>query len=215
MSNENHNPEENPETTVEELEATENEVEEAESEVEEAEEEIKKASKGTYSKEEFDRAVARRQKAIEEKRQLQKELNELKKQHATKEQRIQMEAEEKARQQADRFKPALVKLHVGQEMAFLGLNKTQIEQIVKFVEMDNIDVDLEDNSVEGVEAEVLRIQETFPALFPKPEDREEKQVKKPAAKKRVPNGDGADKTAPKREKTAAEKLRERVLGKNR
>lgn len=209
----------NPEDRVEDLEEQGNdEVEAKEQEVDDAEEAVEKeeesarsaASKETYSKAEFDKAVKRRQTALEEKRALAKELAELKKQHATKEQRIQMEAEEKAKAQADRFKPALVKLHVAQEMAFLGLNKAQIAQIVRFVDMDNVDVDLEDNSVEGVEAEVARIQETFPALFP--DAAEAEAAKKPSRKKAAPRADGADKPKPEAPKSARDQIAARLRG---
>lgn len=204
---------EKPEDRVEDLEGSEvevkeQEVEEAESHVEEAEEDLGAKSQETYSKAEFDKAVKRRQTALDEKRALAKELAELKKQHATKEQRIQMEAEEKAKAQADRFKPALVRLHIGQEMAFLGLNKDQINQIVKLAEMENIDVDLEDNSVEGVEQEVARLKNLFPALFPSEE--EAPSNRKPAPKKRVPKVDGADKPPPPKPSTAKDKLKARL-----
>lgn len=200
------------ETETDEVETKEQEVDEADEAVEDAEESVKAAaSKDTYSKAEFDKAVKRRQTALDEKRALAKELADLKKQHATKEQRIQMEAEEKAKAQADRFKPALVKLHVAQEMAFLGLNKTQIEQIVKFVDMDNVDVDLDDNSVEGVEGEVARIRETFPALFPSEDETPAaKAARKNAPKKRVAKVDGADKPPPPKPQTAKDKLRARL-----
>lgn len=205
------------EETVDEVEAKESEVEEAEDAVEKEEEAAAKvaSSKETYSKAEFEKAVKRRQTALEEKRALAKELAELKKQHATKEQRIQLEAEEKAKAQADRFKPALVKLHVAQEMAFLGLNKTQIEQIVKFVDMENVDVDLEDNSVEGVEGEVNRIRETFPALFPDPAEQTESSKKSTPKKKAAPRADGADKQKPSTPKSARDRIADQLRGGNR
>lgn len=200
------------ETETDEVEAKEQEVDEAEDTVEEAEESVKAAgSKETYSKAEFDKAVKRRQTALDEKRALAKELAELKKQHATKEQRIQLEAEEKAKEQADRFKPALVQSHLAYEMAFLGLNKSQIGQIVKFVEMDNIDVDLNDNTVEGVEGEVARIRELFPDLFPSDEETPAaKAAAKRAPKKRITKVDGADKPPPPKPNTAKDKLKARL-----
>lgn len=200
-------------TETEEVEEKEQEIEEAEDKVEEAEEAVKASgSKETYTKAEFDKAVKRRQTALDEKRALAKELAELKKQHATKEQRIQLEAEERAKEQADRFKPALVQSHLAYEMAFLGLNKSQIGQIVKFVEMDNIDVDLNDNSVEGVEGEVARIRELFPDLFPSDEETPAAKAaaKKAAPKKRVPKVDGADKPPPPKPSTARDKLKARL-----
>lgn len=212
-----------PEDRVEDLEEDQNnndEVEAKEQEVEDATEEVEKeeesaaaaaSSKESYTKAEFEKAVKRRQTALDEKRALAKELADLKKQHATKEQRIQLEAEEKAKAQADRFKPALVKLHVAQEMAFLGLNKTQIEQIVKFVDMDNIDVDLEDNSVEGVDAEVVRIKDTFPALFPDASS-ESDSKKSPVKKKAAPRADGADKPKPETPKSARDLIADKLRG---
>lgn len=211
MSEDTNKPEEQPETPAEELEQDDAARDEGDntgnSEEEEDDAPATKAD-GTYTKAEFEKVVKRRQRALEEKRKLETELRELKKATATKEQKLQMEAEEKAQAQANRFKPALVKLHVAQEMAFLGLNKTQIEQIVKFVDMDNIDVDLEDNSVEGVDAEVVRIKETFPALFP--ENAPETDTKKPAPRKRVPKVDGADKPPPPKPSSAKDKLRARL-----
>lgn len=166
---------------------------------------------GTYSKAEFEKAAKRRQAALDRARKAEKELNELRKATATKEQKLQMEAEEKAKAQADRFKPALVRQHVAYEMAFLGLNKTQINQVVKFVEMDNIDVDLEDNSVEGVESEVARIREIFPDLFPNEEETPAaRAARKNAPKKRVAKVDGADKPPPPKPQTARDKLRARL-----
>lgn len=201
------------ETATDEVEAKEQEVDEADEAVEKEDEAVKAAgSKETYSKAEFDKAVKRRQTALDEKRALAKELAELKKQHATKEQRIQLEAEEKAKAQADRFKPALVQSHLAYEMAFLGLNKAQIGQIVKFVEMENIDVDLTDNSVEGVEGEVARIRELFPDLFPSDDETPAAKAaaKKAAPKKRIAKVDGADKPPPPKPQTAKDKLRARL-----
>lgn len=204
------------EETAEEVEAKEAEVEEADEAVEKEEASAKAvASKETYSKAEFEKAVKRRQTALDEKRQLAKELADLKKQHATKEERIKLEAEEKAAEQANRFKPALVRLHVAQEMAFLGLNKTQIEQIVKFVDMENVDVDLEDNSVEGVEGEVARIRETFPALFPDNSEQAEPAKKAASKKKAAPRADGADKAKPASPKSARDRIADQLRGGNR
>lgn len=166
----------------------------------------------TYTAAEFEKAVKRRQAALKRAQEAEKRAKELEKQHATKEQRLQIEAEEKAAQQAARFKPALVRQHVSYEMAFLGLNKQQIEQVVKFVDMENIDVDLEDNSVEGVEEEVVRIKSLFPDLFPTPGSSNESGARKTAKKKPVPRGDGAEKQAPKRQLSAKEQLIAKLRG---
>lgn len=174
--------------------------------------EVTTKGKKVYSEEEFQRAVKRRQAALDRAKAAEERARELEKQHATKEERQRIEAEEKAAEQAAKFKPALVKQHVAYEMSFLGLNKAQIEELVPFVDMTKIDVDLDDNSVEGVEEEVLRIKEKFPSIFAnvkKDEDDEGKPVKK-----RVPKADGAPKPEPKKELTAKEKVIARLRGQN-
>jgi hypothetical protein len=168
-----------------------------------------------YSEEEFKRAVKRRQAALERAKAAEARARELEKQHATKEERLRIEAEEKAEAQAAKFKPALVRQHVAYEMSFLGLNKSQIEELVQFVDMTKIDVDLEDNSVDGVEEEVLRIKEKFPSIFANvnKSDEGEDGEKKPQ-RKRVPKGDGGPKPPPKKELSAKEKIVARLRGEN-
>lgn len=169
----------------------------------------------TYSKADIDKATKRRQAALDRARAAEKELAELKKQHATEEERLKIEAEEKAAAQAAKFKPALVKSHISYEMAFLGLTKTQIEQLVKFVDMENIEVELDDNSVAGVEEEVEKIKATFPALFPeKKNDADEDEDDKPRAPKqrRTPKGDGGPKPRPEPKKTSRERLIDKMQG---
>lgn len=174
--------------------------------------EVTTKGKKVYSEEEFQRAVKRRQAALDRAKAAEEKARELEKQHATKEERQRIEAEEKAEAQAAKFKPALVRQHVAYEMSFLGLNKAQIEELVPFVDMTKIDVDLEDNSVEGVEEEVLRIKEKFPSIFAnvKNEDDEDKGKQK----KRVPKADGAPKPEPKKELTSKEKIVARLRGEN-
>lgn len=172
--------------------------------------------KKVYSEEEFKRAVKRRQAALDRAKAAEARARELEKQHATKEERLRIEAEEKAEAQAAKFKPALVRQHVAYEMSFLGLSKSQIEELVQFVDMTKIDVDLEDNSVDGVEEEVLRIKEKFPSIFAnvnKSDEDEDGEKKKPQ-RKRVPKGDGGPKPAPKKELTAKEKIVARLRGEN-
>lgn len=168
-------------------------------------------SKQTYTKADIEKAAKRRQAALDRARKAEKELSDLRKATATKEQKLQIEAEEKAAEQAAKFKPALVKQHVAYEMAFLGLTKDQIEEVVAFVKMENIEVD-EENSVDGVEDEVLRIKNKFPSLFPEPKDDSDEEDKKPAPKKKAPKGDGAPKPTPKKPMTAAEKIRAQLRG---
>lgn len=201
-------PEEKPETRLEDLEN-----EDENTEVEDDDQGSEVEDKKTYTKADIEKAAKRRQAALDRARKAEKELAELRKQHATEEQKLQIEAEEKAAAQAAKFKPALVKQHVALEMAFLGLNKTQIDQIVKFVDMENIDVDLDDNSVSGVEEEVVRIQTTFPALFPSKSDEDEGEKKTTAPKKRVPRGDGSPKPPPEKPMSSRDKLIARMQGK--
>jgi len=172
--------------------------------------------KKVYSEEEFKRAVKRRQAALDRAKAAEARARELEKQHATKEERLRIEAEEKAEAQAAKFKPALVRQHVAYEMSFLGLSKSQIEELVQFVDMTKIDVDLEDNSVDGVEEEVLRIKEKFPSIFAnvKNDDEDEGGQKKPAPKKRTPKGDGSPKPPPQKTLTAKEKIVARLRGEN-
>ncbi len=167
--------------------------------------------KKVYTKADIEKAAKRRQAALDRARKAEKELQELRKKHATEEQRLQIEAEEKAQAQAARFKPALVKQHVAYEMSFLGLNKSQIEELVQFVNMENIDVDLDDNSVAGVEEEVLRIQEKFPSLFPK-QGEDEDGEKKPQRRKRAPKADGGPKPAPEKPVSARDLIAKRLRG---
>lgn len=170
--------------------------------------------KKVYSEEEFKRAVKRRQAALERAKAAEARARELEKQYATKEERLRIEAEEKAEAQAAKFKPALVRQHVAYEMSFLGLSKSQIEELVQFVDMTKIDVDLEDNSVDGVEEEVLRIKEKFPSIFANVKTDEDDPEKQTPRKKRVPKGDGGPKTPPKKELTAKEKIVARLRGEN-
>lgn len=174
--------------------------------------EVTTKGKKVYSEEEFQRAVKRRQAALDRAKAAEEKARELEKQHATKEERQRIEAEEKAAEQAAKFKPALVKQHVAYEMSFLGLNKAQIEELVPFVDMTKIDVDLDDNSVEGVEEEVLRIKEKFPSIFANVKKDEDDEGK--PAKKRVPKADGAPKPEPKKELTAKERVVARLRGEN-
>lgn len=200
-----------PEDRIEDLEGTSEEVTTEESPEDDATEEVDEgpANGKTYTKADIDKAAKRRQAALDRARKAEKELAELKKQHATEEQRLQIEAEEKAAAQAAKFKPTLVRQHVAYEMAFLGLNKDQISQVVKFVDMENIDVDLDDNSVSGVEEEVDRIKTTFPALFPETpkEDGTPKKKRTP-----TPKSDGGPKPPPEKPRTAKDEIVRRLRG---
>lgn len=165
-------------------------------------------SKATYTKADVDKAAKRRQAALARARKAEQELADLKKQHATKEERLKLEAAEEAANKAEQvFKPAILRKHLFYEMATLGLTKEQIPDIVDLIKMDKIEVDDEFN-IEGVDEEIERIKGRFPKLF----ETEEVEEKKPTPKKKVPKGEGAPKPTPQKPLTAKEQIVKRLRG---
>lgn len=143
--------------------------------------------KDTVDRSEFTKVVKERQDAKKRLREAEKELEKVKRQTESESEKAKREAREKAVAEIEgKYKPLVVRTSAEAELVASGVAKDKVSRMVKLMDLDDLQVD-EDGNVDGITAEVTRLQEEYPELFAQPEP----EVKsKPRTAK---SADGADK----------------------
>jgi len=179
---------------------------------EDAEAEAEAGASDTVPRAELLKAIRARQAAKKRLREMEAEIRAEKAKNESESERKIREAQEKALAAAtSKYKPALVK--AGATAALLAAGpkrgKDGIPRLLKLMDLDAIDL-TDDNDLEGVDEEVLRLQEEYPELFndgseeAKKEKEDDEEDKKPARRRTTSRSvDGAGKKpAPKKQTTS-------------
>lgn len=177
--------------------------------------EVEAGVSDTVPRSEMIKAIKARQAAKAKTRELTQELAALRQQNETESEKKVREAEEKiAKALTNKYKPALVR--TGAEAALLAAGpkkgKEGIPRLIKLMDMDAIDL-TEELELEGVEEEVVRLQEEYPELFGG-EPVEEPKEEKPAPRRRTTSRqvDGAGKKPPTTKKSTSEMILAKLRG---
>jgi len=149
-------------------------------EEEEAEAEAEAGASDTVPRAELLKAIKARQAAKKRLREMEAEIRAEKAKNESESERKVREAQEKALAAAtNKYKPALVK--AGATAAILAAGpkrgKEGVARLLKLMDLDAIDL-TEDNDLEGVDEEVLRLQEEYPELFIDPAEEAKKEKEK-------------------------------------
>lgn len=134
---------------------------------EDAEVEADAGASETVPRSELLKAIKRRQAATKKLRDLEAQVAAERAKNETESEKAVREAQEKAIKAAtDKYKPALVK--AGATAALLAASpkkgKDGIPRLLRLMDLDAIELD-DNNDLEGVEEEVMRLQEEYPELF--------------------------------------------------
>lgn len=163
---------------------------------EEEEAEVEAGISDTVSRAELVKAIKRRQAAAARAKKAEDELAELRRTNETESEKAVREAQDKiTRDLTGKYKPALIK--VTAEAALLAAKpkkgKEGLPRLIKLMDLDAIEV-TDDLELDGVEEEVLRLQEEFPELFGEEPAKDEKEEKedKTTTRRRVPSSRGQD-----------------------
>jgi hypothetical protein len=148
-------------------ETTEETVVNEEMTEEEVEAEVEAGSSDTVPRSELLKAIRARQAAKKRLREMEAEIRAERAKSETESEKAIREAQEKAIAAATaKYKPALVK--AGATAALLAASPKKgregIPRLLRLMDLDAIDL-TEDNDLEGVEEEVVRLQEEYPELF--------------------------------------------------
>lgn len=188
---------------------------------EEDDAEAEAGASDTVPRSEMLKAIKARQLAKKKLRELEEQVRLERQKNETDGEKAIREAEEKAIKAAtDKYKPALVK--AGATAAILAAGpkkgKAGVPRLLKLMDLDAIDL-TEDNDLEGVEEEVLRLQEEYPELFnddsdESDEEREDKPAKRQPARKRTTSRqqDGAGKKPPAQKISTSELILKKMRG---
>lgn len=177
--------------------------------------EVEAGVSDTVPRAEMIKAIKARQAAKAKARELTQELATLRQQNETESEKKVREAEEKvAKALTNKYKPALVR--TGAEAALLAAGpkngKSGIPRLIKLMDMDAIDL-TDELELEGVEEEVVRLQEEYPELFGA-EPVEEPKEEKPTPRRRTTSRqvDGAGKKPPTTKKSTSEMILAKLRG---
>lgn len=181
-----------------------------------ADAEAEAGASDTVSRAELIKAIKRRQAATKKSRDLQAELDELRRTNETTSEKAVREAEEKiTKALTSKYKPALIKTAAEAALLAAGPKKGKagIPRLIKLMDLDEIEVN-EDLELEGVEDEVTRLQEEFPELFGETSAKEDEEEKKPVTRRRVTSRsqDGANKKTPPAKKSTSEIIMAKLRG---
>lgn len=181
--------------------------------------EVEAGVSDTVSRAELIKAIKRRQASAKKAREIQAELDELRRTSETEGEKAVREATDKVtRELTGKYKPALIK--TAAEAALLAANpkkgKAGIPRLIKLMDLDAIEV-TDELDLEGVEDEVIRLQEEFPELFgetsdPDPEDKEIEEKKTTRRRVTSRSQDGAGKKAPPVKKSTSEIIMAKLRG---
>jgi hypothetical protein len=215
-------PKENDETQPEGTESEESEDEDVTGgavteEEAELEAEVEAGASDTVSRAELLKAIKRRQAATKKARDLQSQIDELKRTNESASEKAIREAVEKTTKAlTGTYKPALVK--TGAEAALLAAGpkkgKAGIPRLIRLMDMDAIDL-TEELDLDGVEEEVERLKEEYPELFgEEPAKSEKDEEEKPATRRRTTSRsqDGAGKKPVEKKLTASEIILRKMRG---
>lgn len=134
---------------------------------EDAEAEADAGSSDTVPRSELLKAIKRRQAATKKLRELEATVAAERAKNETESEKAVREAQEKAIAAAtSKYKPALVKAGATAALLAAGPKKGKdgIPRLLKLMDLDAIELD-DNNDLEGVEEEVMRLQEEYPELF--------------------------------------------------
>jgi hypothetical protein len=202
------------------------ESDDEEREEREAEAEAEAGANDTVPRAELLKAIRSRQTTKAKLRELQEQLTAERAKNESESERKVREAQEKAVKAAtDRYKPALVK--AGATAALLAASpkkgKEGVPRLLRLMDLNAIDL-TEDNDLEGVEEEVLRLQEEYPELFIDPaeekakqekestDEDEERSTRRPARRTTSRTADGAGKKPAPKKLTTSELLMAKLRG---
>lgn len=185
-----------------------------------ADAEAEAGASDTVSRAELVKAIKRRQAANKKARELQAELDEVRRTNETDSEKAVREAEEKiTKLLTGKYKPALIK--TAAEAALLAAKpkkgKAGIPRLIKLMDLAEIEVN-DDLELEGVEDEVTRLQEEFPELFDdgtssdEEPEKDEKKTTTPRRRVTSRSQDGAGKKTPPVKKSTSEIIMAKLRG---
>lgn len=230
-------PKENDETSAEGTESEESEDEEAErllaaavksksgkttttdddDEEESDEAEAEAGASDTVPRSEMLKAIKARQLAKKKLRELEEQVRQERAKNETESEKAIREAQEATLKAAtDKYKPALVKAGATAAILAAGPKKGRdgVPRLLKLMDLDAIDL-TEDNDLEGVEEEVMRLQEEYPELFndgSESVEKEDDEEKKPRRRTTSRSQDGAGKKAPEKKLSTSELILKKMRG---
>lgn len=164
-----------------------------------------KAERKTVDQAEFVKVVKERQAARKQLKDMQKQLDDLKRANEDENERAQREAAEKAAADIEsKYKPIVVHTSAKAALVGAGVAEDKVGRLIKLMDLEEIRIG-DDNTVEGVTEQVAQLQEDYPELFAAPEPEKPKPRTARAA-------DGADKPAAKPKPTTAELIAQGLRG---
>ncbi len=142
---------------------------------------------------EFVKVVKERQAARKALKDMQSQLDQLKRANEDESEKAQREAAEKATKEIEgRYKPIVVRTSARAALVGAGVTDDKVARLIKLMDLDDIEID-DDGEVSGVTEQVAALQEDYPELFAKPEqDRAARTARaadgadKPPARKKEP-----------------------------
>jgi hypothetical protein len=178
----------------------------------EDEAEAEAGANDTVPRAELLKAIKSRQAAKKRIREMETAIAAEKAKNETESEKAVREAQEKTLKAAtDKYKPALVKAGATAALLAAGPKKGKdgVPRLLKLMDLDAIDL-TDDNDLEGVEEEVMRLQEEYPELFNDgsesvkgDDDEEDEEKPKPRRRTTSKSQDGAGKKpAPKKLSTS-------------
>ena len=177
----------------------------------------------TVPRSELLKAIKSRQATKAKLRELEAQLTQERSKNESESEKKIREAQEKTLKAAtDKYKPALVKAGATAALLAAGPKKGKegVPRLLKLMDLDAIDL-TDDNDLEGVEEEVLRLQEEYPELFndgsesaKKDDDEEEVESKKTTTRRRTTSRsvDGAGKKPAEKKLSTSELILKKMRG---
>lgn len=176
----------------------------------------------TVPRAELLKAIKSRQAAKKKIREMEAAIAAEKAKNETESEKAVREAQEKAIKAAtDKYKPALVKAGATAALLAAGPKKGKdgVPRLLKLMDLDAIDL-TDDNDLEGVEEEVLRLQEEYPELFnddsgsvKKDDDEDEVEPKKTVRRRTTSRSqDGAPKKPAEKKLSTSELILKKMRG---
>lgn len=197
-------------------------TDEDDEEEQEVEAEAEAGASDTVPRSEMLKAIKARQAAKKRLRELEEQIRQEKAKNESESERKIREAQEKTLKAAtDKYKPALVKAGATAALLAAGPKKGKdgVPRLLKLMDLDAIDL-TDDNDLEGVEEEVMRLQEEYPELFndgdeeTSKKDDEEVEPKKTPARRRTTSRsqDGAPKKEAEKKLSTSEIILKKMRG---
>lgn len=197
-------------------------ADEDDEEEQEVEAEAEAGASDTVPRSEMLKAIKARQAAKKRLRELEEQIRQEKAKNESESERKIREAQEKTLKAAtDKYKPALVKAGATAALLAAGPKKGKdgVPRLLKLMDLDAIDL-TDDNDLEGVEEEVMRLQEEYPELFndgdeeTSKKDDEEVEPKKTPARRRTTSRsqDGAPKKEAEKKLSTSEIILKKMRG---